>query len=105
MKNTYTKYSNACFVLSMRSSSFFFKQKTAYEIGVRLVGSEMCIRDSDNTTKQHEMAGSVNELLNKVLDAAMVANDESRGMEHEIAYQRDITDSAKNVLDTYTDKQ
>ena len=26
--------------------SFFFKQKTAYEIGVRLVGSEMCIRDS-----------------------------------------------------------
>eukprot|EP01016_Furgasonia_blochmanni_P054862 TRINITY_DN9089_c0_g2_i3.p1 TRINITY_DN9089_c0_g2~~TRINITY_DN9089_c0_g2_i3.p1 ORF type:complete len:263 (-),score=55.44 TRINITY_DN9089_c0_g2_i3:294-1082(-) len=27
---------------------FFFKQKTAYEIGVRLVGSEMCIRDSIN---------------------------------------------------------
>ena len=26
--------------------SIFFKQKTAYEIGVRLVGSEMCIRDS-----------------------------------------------------------
>ena len=26
----------------------FFKQKTAYEIGVRLVGSEMCIRDSNN---------------------------------------------------------
>ena len=26
--------------------NFFFKQKTAYEIGVRLVGSEMCIRDS-----------------------------------------------------------
>ncbi len=24
---------------------FFFKQKTAYEIGVRLVGSEVCIRD------------------------------------------------------------
>ena len=28
---------------------FFFKQKTAYEIGVRLVGSEMCIRDSTST--------------------------------------------------------
>ena len=28
---------------------FFFKQKTAYEIGVRLVGSEMCIRDSMST--------------------------------------------------------
>ena len=24
---------------------FFFKQKTAYEIGSGLVGSEMCIRD------------------------------------------------------------
>ena len=29
-----------------REVVFFFKQKTAYEIGVRLVGSEMCIRDS-----------------------------------------------------------
>ena len=28
---------------------FFFKQKTAYEIGVRLVGSEMCIRDSSRS--------------------------------------------------------
>ena len=28
-----------------REVGFFFKQKTAYEIGVRLVGSEMCIRD------------------------------------------------------------
>jgi len=25
---------------------FFFKQKTAYEIRLSLVGSEMCIRDS-----------------------------------------------------------
>ena len=32
---------------------FFFKQKTAYEIGVRLVGSEMCIRD------RHKKAGGV----------------------------------------------
>ena len=30
-------------------SVFFFKQKTAYEIGVRLVGSEMCIRDRIGT--------------------------------------------------------
>ena len=29
---------------------FFFKQKTAYEIGVRLVGSEMCIRDRNHIT-------------------------------------------------------
>ena len=28
---------------------FFFKQKTAYEMLRSLVGSEMCIRDRDNT--------------------------------------------------------
>ena len=28
---------------------FFFKQKTAYEIRLSLVGSEMCIRDSLKT--------------------------------------------------------
>ena len=28
---------------------FFFKQKTAYEIRLSLVGSEMCIRDSNLT--------------------------------------------------------
>ena len=31
---------------------FFFKQKTAYEIGVRLVGSEMCIRDKGEGGRQ-----------------------------------------------------
>src|SRR5665647_3830129 len=31
---------------------FFFKQKTAYEIGVRLVGAEMCIRDRCGTDWQ-----------------------------------------------------
>ena len=30
---------------------FFFKQKTAYEIGVRLVGSEMCIRDRNSVLR------------------------------------------------------
>ena len=29
---------------------FFFKQKSAYEIRLILVGSEMCIRDSPRTT-------------------------------------------------------
>ena len=32
--------------------SLFFKQKTAYEIGVRLVGSEMCIRDRGGEEKE-----------------------------------------------------
>ena len=34
------------FEITHEPAIFFFKQKTAYEIGVRLVGSEMCIRDS-----------------------------------------------------------
>ena len=43
-------YSISSFVLHSANfakivETFFFKQKTAYEIGVRLVGSEMCIRD------------------------------------------------------------
>ena len=35
-------------IMAKRSypSNDFFKQKTAYEIHERLVGSEMCIRDS-----------------------------------------------------------
>ena len=32
--------------ISLSNPSFFFKQKTAYEILSGLVGSEMCIRDS-----------------------------------------------------------
>ena len=47
---------------------------------------------------QQEKAAKIGDLLNKILEAAMVANDESRGMEHEIAFQRDITDNAKDAL-------
>ena len=39
-----TECSNVCGSQDLQTH-FFFKQKTAYEIGVRLVGSEMCIRD------------------------------------------------------------
>ena len=45
--------------------SFFFKQKTAYEIASCLVGSEMCIRDSYSSAStggrhqvMHEQTGS-----------------------------------------------
>src|SRR5665647_3785664 len=45
---------------------FFFKQKTAYEIGVRLVGSEMCIRDKGSTVQANENAdGQTVELTNE----------------------------------------
>eukprot|EP00658_Telonema_sp_P-2_P083619 TRINITY_DN9106_c0_g1_i1.p2 TRINITY_DN9106_c0_g1~~TRINITY_DN9106_c0_g1_i1.p2 ORF type:complete len:176 (+),score=57.21 TRINITY_DN9106_c0_g1_i1:50-577(+) len=38
------------FLFCMIFSFFFFKQKTAYEMLRSLVGSEMCIRDSHNTS-------------------------------------------------------
>ena len=38
---------------------FFFKQKTAYEIGVRLVGSEMCIRDRNHDVTVIEFRDTV----------------------------------------------
>lgn len=50
------------------------------------------------SVKQNEKATQVQDLLKKVLEAAMIANDESRGMENEIAIQRDIIESVRNGL-------
>lgn len=55
----------------------------------------------ERSVKQQEKAARIGSLLNKILDAALVANDESRGMEHEIAYQRDITDNVRETLSQY----
>ena len=68
---------------------------------VTMVKSMNDIRDM--STKQHEQAAEIGTLLNKILEAAKVANDESRGVEHEIAFQRDITDNAKAVLNNYSE--
>ena len=45
---------------------FFFKQKTAYEMLRSLVGSEMCIRDSD---------GFIEKLRQKYSDIALLRNE------------------------------
>ena len=58
-----------------------------------------------NAEEQNKMASSVGELLKKVLDAAYVANDVSRNMENEIAYQRDITDKARTALNNYSEEK
>ena len=59
-------------------SFFFFKQKTAYEIGDRLVGSEMCIRDRLDT-----MLDGMSEKDLKILSATAKgieeANNETTG--------------------------
>lgn len=48
---------------------------------------------------QNEVNTSVGEIFDKILEAAEIANNVSRNMEHEIAYQRDITDNVRNAVD------
>lgn len=55
----------------------------------------------EHSLRQNEKASEIGALLQKVLDAALIANDESRKMEHEIAFQRDITDNARETLCSY----
>jgi methyl-accepting chemotaxis protein len=50
--------------------------------------------------KQNAMVSDVKTVFQKILDAAYISNDVSRNMEHEIAYQRDITDNVKQAIDS-----
>ena len=52
----------------------------------------------DNSSRQKEKADDVGNVLKKVIDAAYTANEVARNIENEIAYQREITDEAKNAL-------
>lgn len=52
----------------------------------------------ENSNQQKEKADEIGNVLNKVVDAAYTANEVARNIENEIAYQREITDKAKNVL-------
>jgi methyl-accepting chemotaxis protein len=54
--------------------------------------------------QQNAMVSDVKTVLQKILEAAYISNDVSRNMEHEIAYQRDITDSAKKTMESITSK-
>lgn len=47
---------------------------------------------------QKEKADEVEQVLHKVVDAAYTANEVARNIENEIAYQREITDKARNAL-------
>lgn len=57
----------------------------------------------ENAEEQSRISSNVNEVLEKLLEAATVANDVSRNMENEIAYQRDITDQARVTLNNYSE--
>lgn len=55
--------------------------------------------------KQNSMVSDVKTVLQKILEAAHISNDVSRNMEHEIAYQRDITDSVKKTVENIINKE
>lgn len=52
----------------------------------------------NNAVAQKEKADSVGQVLQKVVDAALRANELARNIENEIAYQREITDEARDAL-------
>ncbi len=52
----------------------------------------------ETAVQQKEKADMVGTVLNKVIDAAYTANEVARNIENEIAYQREITDEAKNAI-------
>lgn len=52
----------------------------------------------ENSNQQKEKVDEIGNVLNKVVDAAYTANEVARNIENEIAYQREITDKAKNAL-------
>ncbi len=58
----------------------------------------------DNIENQKGLIGDVKTVLQKILNASCVSNDVSRNMEHEIAFQRDITDSALNAIVQISEK-
>lgn len=54
----------------------------------------------DNAVAQKGKADGIGNLLKQVVDAAYAANEVARNIENEIAYQREITDEAKNALNS-----
>ncbi len=49
--------------------------------------------------QQNAMVSDVKTVFQKILEAAYISNDVSRNMEHEIAYQRDVTDNARKAIE------
>ena len=58
-EDIYLLLRHLCFMCTF----FFFKQKTAYEVRLSFVGSEMCIRDSDGPFKLSEKVIKKNKSL------------------------------------------
>lgn len=52
------------------------------------------MKEQDTVTKE------MKEVFNRILEASLKSNDVSRNMEHEIAFQRDVTDNVKNAVES-----
>ncbi len=84
---------------------FFFKQKTAYEIAQCLVGSEMCIRDSQGLLGY--LVGSYDyDMLHDVMANISVGNGGIAYMtdpEGNIIADKDLDamETARNLFDIY----
>ena len=63
-----------------------------------LFRAHLLLQPQQNSNQQKEKADEIGNVLNKVVDAAYTANEVARNIENEIAYQREITDKAKNAL-------
>ena len=55
--------------------------------------------------QQNDVNTNAGDIFNQILEAAHIANDVSRNMEHEIAYQREITDKVKMTLDSFESEE
>lgn len=64
------------------------------EMGTSMDGLVDVVKD------QSRVNTNAGEIFSKILEAASTANDASRNVEQEIAFQRDIADSVREVLDT-----
>eukprot|EP00831_Metopus_contortus_P062818 TRINITY_DN5506_c0_g1_i1.p1 TRINITY_DN5506_c0_g1~~TRINITY_DN5506_c0_g1_i1.p1 ORF type:complete len:132 (+),score=42.65 TRINITY_DN5506_c0_g1_i1:81-476(+) len=73
---------------------FFFKQKTAYEMQRGLVGSEMCIRDSQSVVA--ELEKEVTEIKREAL--ASIPSNEIENNESELIFLQSEYENVKSVL-------
>ena len=84
-------------MVAVSLKKFFFKQKTAYEISIGPVGSEMCIRDSAKTVKKE-----ISDILESVYEKDYVKISEGSNVggnlkKHLKALDKKMKEAASNL--------
>lgn len=80
--------------------------KSSKEIAETIRSIQNFVKDINNdmqtiseiVKKQNEVVNSVNTIFQKMLESSKNTNEVAHNMEHEIAYQRDITDNVKKTI-------